>query len=207
MGIDPLAAGGADLAALIDAELASLAADAQALRALLVVDAVVTARVLPSNGLTDLLEIAGRRVAASLPPTVRPDDALQVRVTGFDGERILLQIVATGAPAAVETGPANVPLAPDPGLFATAPLPPAASPTARPPAPAPPPTFSSSAPSAPLATPLGVTTAPPTPPGLGGSLGAVVSRASVTAPSAPGPLAQRVVPRGDVPRADVPRPD
>ena len=38
MSIDPLAAGVADLAALIDAELASLAADAQALRALLVVD-------------------------------------------------------------------------------------------------------------------------------------------------------------------------
>jgi hypothetical protein len=95
----------AELAALIDGELAQLAADAQALRGLLVEDAVVTARVLPSNGLTDLLEIAGRRVAASLPPTVRPGDALQVRVTGFDGDRILLQIVGTGADAAVETGP------------------------------------------------------------------------------------------------------
>src|SRR5260370_36413702 len=109
MGIDPLAAGGADLAALIDAELASLAADAQALRALLVVDAVVTARVLPSNGLTDLIEIAGRRVAAAPPPTVRSGDALQVRVAGFDGERSLLEIVASGAPAAGATGPANVP--------------------------------------------------------------------------------------------------
>jgi hypothetical protein len=180
MSIDPLAAGVADLAALIDAELASLAADAQALRALLVVDAVVTARVLPSNGLTDLLEIAGRRVAASLPPTVRPGDALQVRVTGFDGERILLQIVATGAPAAVETGPANVPLAPDPALFATAPLPPATAPSPSQPASLPP-------------------TAPPTPPGLGGSLGAVVSRASVSAPSS-----DPSAPRGDVPRADPP---
>ncbi|MDB5095518.1 MAG: hypothetical protein JWO85_3619, partial [Candidatus Eremiobacteraeota bacterium] len=195
MSIDPLAAGGADLAALIDAELASLAADAQALRALLVVDAVVTARVLPSNGLTDLLEIAGRRVAASLPPTVRPGDALQVRVTGFDGERILLQIVATGAPAAVETGPASVPLAPDPGLFAPASLPPAAS--SSPPQPAAP--LPSSPATAPPTAPSAVTTAPPTPPGLGGSLGVVVSRASVATPSS-----EPASPRGDVPRADVP---
>jgi len=190
MSIDPLAAGGADLAALIDAELASLAADAQALRALLVVDAVVTARVLPSNGLTDLLEIAGRRVAASLPPTVHPGDVLQVRVTGFDGERILLQIVATGAPAAVETGPSSVPLAPDPGLFAPAPVPPAAASTSPPAAPQAAPASPSASPAAPSAA----TTAPPTPPGLGGSLGAVVSRASVTAPSG-----EPSAPRGDLP--------
>jgi hypothetical protein len=112
-GIDALAAAAAidaNLAARIDAELAQLAADAQALRGLLVDEMVVTARVLPSNGLTDLVEIAGRRVAASLPPTVRPGDVLQVQVTGFDGDRILLQIVGTGADAAVES-PA-VPVAP-----------------------------------------------------------------------------------------------
>ncbi len=128
MSIDPLAgivAGNADLAALIDAELSQLATDAQALRALLVENAVVTARVLPSNGLTDLLEIAGRRVAASLPPTVRPGDVLQVRVTGFDGDRILLQIVDTGADAAVETGPANAPVAPPPSAFVAASIVPA----------------------------------------------------------------------------------
>ncbi|HEV3087055.1 MAG TPA: hypothetical protein VGX96_07480 [Candidatus Elarobacter sp.] len=120
--LDPLAAivaGNADLNALIDAELAALAADAQALRALLIEDAVVTARVLPSNGLTDLVEIAGRRVAASLPPSVRPGDVLQVRVSGFDGERILLQIVGTGDAAAVETGPTAAPFPPG----ATLPLP------------------------------------------------------------------------------------
>jgi hypothetical protein len=128
MSIDPLgaiAAANADLAALIDSVLAQLAADAQALRGLLVENAVVTARVLPSNGLTDLLEIAGRQVAASLPPTVRPGDALQVRVAGFDGDRILLQIVDTGADAAVETGPPNVPLAPSPGAFVAASIVPA----------------------------------------------------------------------------------
>src|ERR1700694_173505 len=109
MSVDALAAANAELAALIDAELAQLAAAAQALRGVLVADAIVTARVLPSNGLTDLLEIAGRRVAASLPPTVRPGDVLQVRVTGFDGERILLQVVGTGADVAVQTAPLTVP--------------------------------------------------------------------------------------------------
>jgi hypothetical protein len=130
VSIDALAAivaGDADLAALIDAELAQLASDAQALRGLLVENAVVTARVLPSNGLTDLLEIAGRRVAASLPPTVRPGDVLQVRVTGFDGVRILLQIVDTGADAAVETGPPGVPVAPPPSTFVAASIVPAPS--------------------------------------------------------------------------------
>ena len=117
MSVDPTtgAVGGtADVAALVDAELAQLAADGAALRAMLVEDAVVTARVLPSNGLTDLLEIAGRRVAAALPPTVRPGDVLQVRVNGFDGDRILVQIVATGTAAA---GPAPPGVAPQPGIF------------------------------------------------------------------------------------------
>ena len=129
-GVDPLAAfvaAGGDVAALIDNELAQLAADAKALAALLVEGVVVNARVLPSNGLTDLLEIAGRRVAASLPPTVRPGDVLPVRVTGFDGGRILLQIVATGADAAVEPGPPNVPLAPDRAAFVAASIRPAAA--------------------------------------------------------------------------------
>ena len=105
MSIDPLAAGVADPAALIDAEIAVLAADAQALRAELVQGAVVAARVLASNGLTDLLEIAGRRVAASLPPGPQPGDTLAVQVTGFDGDRILLQIVAPRANAPSEALP------------------------------------------------------------------------------------------------------
>jgi hypothetical protein len=163
MSVEPLTAAvtaNADLAALIDAELAALAADAQALRALLVEGAVVTARVMPSNGLTDLLEIAGRRVAASLPPTVRPGEAVQVQVTGFDGDRILLRIVGTGADAAVEPGPPNLALVPD---AAIAPLPPSAT---VPEAPAP----VASAPPA----------APPTPPGQGAAaFAAVQSRASV----------------------------
>ncbi len=193
-GVDPLAAfvaGGGDLAALIDNELAQLAADAKALGALLVEGIVVNARVLPSNGLTDLLEIAGRRVAASLPPTVRPGDVLQVKVTGFDGGRILLQIVATGADASVEPGPPNVPLAPDPAAFVAASIRPAASnaPTAPPNAPAggvpggtAARTASAQVPTAGAAPvdelpPLAV---PPTRPGVTADFTSAVSRANVT---------------------------
>jgi hypothetical protein len=141
MSVDPLAAGGADLAALLDAEIASLAADAQALSALLVEGAVVSARVLPSNGLTDLLDIAGRRVAASLPPTVRPGDVVAVRVTGFDGGRILLQIVdGAGTSGAADTsgtaagtfvvGTPAGPVAPSAAAFVPGSIRPAAPPPA-----------------------------------------------------------------------------
>ncbi len=129
MSVDPLAAGGADLAAILDAEIAALAADAQSLSELLVVNAVVSARVLPSNGLTDLVEIAGRRVAASLPATVRPGEVVAVRVTGFDGGRILLQIVGNdeGEPASP-----SPPVAPPPGAFVAASIRPAVAGTAPP---------------------------------------------------------------------------
>ena len=117
MSIDPLAAGVADLAALVDAELNALAADAAALRNLLVEGSVVTARVLPSNGLTDLIEIAGLRVAASLPPTVRPGDVLTVQVKGFDGDRVLVQIVDTPPE---QSPPPPLPLSPSQAYLAAA---------------------------------------------------------------------------------------
>jgi hypothetical protein len=163
--------------------------------------------VLPSNGLTDLLEIAGRRVAASLPPTVRPGDVLQVRVAGFDGDRILLQIVATGADAAVEpllpsppspfSRAAPVPAAPP--LAAPAAPPPAAVPAATPPAalvPAPP-RQPVAGPAAPVrGEPVAVAleqlppASPPARPGGGGTFNSVVSRAAVSpAPASPGPVA------------------
>ena len=187
MSIDPRAgivAGNADLAALIDAELMQLAGDAQALRALLVENAVVTARVLPSNGLTDLLEIAGRRVAASLPPTVRPGDVLQVRVAGFDGDRILLQIVDTGADAAVETGPAGTPVAPPPSAFVAASIVPAT--------PAPP------APVAPAAVPLA--TVPPASASTAAVPQALVAQRAAPAAGATAAPAPRVsAPSGSVP--------
>ena len=205
MSVDPvLAAAQADLTALIDAEIAQLAADAQALRGLLVAGAVVTARVLPSNGLTDLIEIAGRRVAASLPPTVRPGEVLQVEVTGFDGDRILLQIVGTGANAAVEPLAPNLPaiVPPAPPGQTPAPIPvPQGSVTVAPAAPpplaatpvAPPPAAAATTSAAAVpgrAVPVAVEpfppAAPPARPGLGVSFASIVSRAAVGSSPAAG---------------------
>jgi len=170
-GVGGIPAGSVDLAALLDAELAQLAADAQALRGLLIEGAVVTARVLPSNGLTDLLDIAGRRVAASLPPTLTPGDVVQVQVTGFDGDRILMQVVGTEAGAPLEAGP---------------------PPPSAPPSVAPPPSVSAPPPGS--APPLAASApAPPTPatampgPAARGTAGpafeSVVVRATVAGPS------------------------
>ncbi|HXP93506.1 MAG TPA: hypothetical protein VN905_08545 [Candidatus Binatia bacterium] len=91
--LNPLAgsgtgAGATDAVAL---EVAALKADAEALRTLLASGDIVAARVLPFNGLTDLLEILGKRVAASLPPTVRPGETLVLEVAGFDGDRIIVR--------------------------------------------------------------------------------------------------------------------
>ncbi len=205
-GTGAIAAGNADLAALVDAELAQLAADAQALRGLLVEDAVVTARVLPSNGLTDLIEIAGRRVAASLPPTVRPGDVLQVQVTGFDGDRILMQIVGTGGDVAVESGPAPPPVAPDPAVFVQAsiqPAPPSAGPGAAP----------RTAPPAAGAAGSLPPAAVPSRPAVGAAFSSVVTRANVAssgpaAPSAPAagaPPAPGAAPAGAVSSPAQPR--
>ncbi len=95
MSLNPIDAGNAevDIAAVIAEELASLAADARTLAAQLSPGDVVNAVVLPSNGLTDLLDIGGLRVAAQLPPTVVPGQTIAVMVTGFEGDRINLQIV------------------------------------------------------------------------------------------------------------------
>lgn len=211
-GVDPLAAfvaAGGDVAALIDTELAQLAADAKALAGLLVEGIVVNARVLPSNGLTDLLEIAGRRVAASLPPTVRPGDVLQVRVTGFQDGRILLQIVATGADAAVEPGPPNVPLAPDRAAVVAASIRPA-GPNVGPPSPAAPgvqggspATASPNAVPAPVAPPdeLPPLAVPPTRPGITTQFTSAVSRANVAPPPAVESRAAQPVARSEAGRA------
>jgi hypothetical protein len=82
------AAGAADPVAL---EIAALKADAEALRLLLASGDIVAAKVLPFNGLTDLIAILGKRVAASLPPTVRPGDTLVLEVAGFEGDRIIVR--------------------------------------------------------------------------------------------------------------------
>ena len=117
MSVDPAAAaaanasGAAALAALVTAELNALAADAQALQAQVAIGDVLNATVLPSNGLSDLINIAGSRVAASLPPALTPGDQITVQVTGFNGPQILLQILSSGDG---EPGTANVPGTPIP---------------------------------------------------------------------------------------------
>jgi hypothetical protein len=117
MPVDPSAApgggsGAAALDALVTAELNALAADAQALQNQVAIGDILNATVLPSNGLSDLVNIQGNRVAASLPPTLTPGDQITVQVTGFNGPQILLQILSTsdGAPPGGATAaPANAP--------------------------------------------------------------------------------------------------
>ena len=107
---------GAKLAAqvaAVDAEIAALAADAEALTVLLDVGSTARATVLKSNGLTDLLLIVGKRVAASLPPDLKPGDQIFVEVTGFADGHINLRVVSapegeTAAP------PPGVPSTPQP---------------------------------------------------------------------------------------------
>jgi hypothetical protein len=96
--------------ALISAELNALAADAQALQSQVTAGQVVTAQVLPSNGMTDLIQILGNRVAAALPPGLQPGDAFTAQVTGFNGPQILLQVLSSVDPAQLSGTP------PPPGL-------------------------------------------------------------------------------------------
>ncbi|MGD0474283.1 MAG: hypothetical protein ABSB70_13875 [Candidatus Velthaea sp.] len=97
MSVNPLSAGALppNIAAIIAEELAALAADAQTLASQVSPGDIIPAVVLPSNGLTDLLSVNGLRVAAELPPSLVPGENITVLVTGFDGERINLQIVPT----------------------------------------------------------------------------------------------------------------
>src|SRR5450631_708505 len=109
--VNPLGAGipAPNIAAMIAQELAALAADAQTLATQLLPGDVIAAMVLPSNGLTDLLDIGGLRVAAELPPTVLPGETITVMVTGFEGERINLQIVPAAQVTASERTTVPVP--------------------------------------------------------------------------------------------------
>lgn len=93
MHIDAGAGGVPNMATLIADELSSLAADAHTLAARVSPGEILRAVVLPSNGLTDLLDIGGLRVAAALPPSLLPGEAITVEVVGFDGDRINLQIL------------------------------------------------------------------------------------------------------------------
>ncbi|MBV8074187.1 MAG: flagellar hook-length control protein FliK [Candidatus Eremiobacteraeota bacterium] len=113
-GVNPLAgAVGAAIEAAVTAELAALAADAQALSALLQQGDIVSGTVLPFNGLTDQIEIMGLRVAASLPPNVLPGDTLQLEVQGFDGSKVLVKVLSD-TPAAQAPPSSGAPAPPLP---------------------------------------------------------------------------------------------
>ena len=136
-GLDALsgANASAQAAAAIDAEIAALAADAEALKGLLDVGSTARAVVLKSNGLTDLLQIVGQRVAASLPPDLKPGEVIYVQVTGFEDGHINLQIVSAppgepGAPAPTAPPSGTPPQAGTPTSTPVAPgtLPPATVP-------------------------------------------------------------------------------
>src|SRR5579872_2177866 len=108
-GVNPAAAGASANAveAAIALELQALAADAQALRQLLMEGDVVQATVQPFNGITDTLDIMGLRVAAALPPDVLPGETLTVAVQGFNGDQVLVQVLSrtpSSSGASLETG-------------------------------------------------------------------------------------------------------
>ncbi len=153
--------GAAALDAAIAAELNALAADAQALQQQVSVGDVVTATVLPSNGLGDVLNILGSRVAASLPPTLVPGDVITAKVTGFNGTQILLQVLSSTSGPVPATTAASPAAAPPSGPTTTAPSPPSATAPSsasvaasiRPNAPAPSPVVPGLAPDEPIVIP------------------------------------------------------
>lgn len=100
--LDPTAA--ALLAAVNAADTAlletvlDLGVSAQVLQAQISVGDQLPALVLkPQNG-TDAIEIGGKRVAAQLPPDVRPGQTLVLQVVAFDGNRIIVRNLGTAEP-------------------------------------------------------------------------------------------------------------
>ncbi|MBV8355405.1 MAG: flagellar hook-length control protein FliK, partial [Candidatus Eremiobacteraeota bacterium] len=200
-------------------QLAALAQDAQELRALLQAGDVVEATVLPFNGLTDLIEIFGLQVAASLPPNVHPGETLQLEVQGFKGDQILVKLLPPeqAAPPASEP-PIAAP--PQSDVAELTPLPVAVEPEPASPSPASAPeaqTAPPQAPSAPASSPAAaalrggplrppiaasalpmearigtVRAAPPPPPGAGaGATRPAPTNAPPSAPQSAPPLAPR----------------
>ena len=90
-GVNPLLAQAAASGAIdtTTAILQAIAADAQALNALLQEGDVFQATVLPFNGVTDLIEAFGLQVPASLPPGIYPGEQIQLQVQGFQGDQIM----------------------------------------------------------------------------------------------------------------------
>lgn len=141
-GVNPAAAAAAANAAeaAIAQELAQLAADAQALRSMVMPGDVVQGTVLPFNGITDLLEIFGMRVAASLPPNVFPGDTLTIAVQGFSGDQVMVQVLSriTASAARAQTQAAAPPPPADTFEPTNTPVPVVVPDAELPPRPAPP---------------------------------------------------------------------
>lgn len=111
-GVNPAAAAAAAASAVEAAlalELQQLAANSAALKTMLMQGDVVQATVQPFNGLTDVLEIFGLRVPASLPPNLYPGDTLTVAVQGFAGDQVQVQVLSSQAQAAAPATPAATP--------------------------------------------------------------------------------------------------
>ena len=191
-GVNPAAAAAAASAAeaAIAQELAQLAADAQALRSMVMSGDVVQATVLPFNGITDLLEIFGMRVAASLPPNVFPGDTLTIAVQGFSGDQVMVQVLSriTASAARAQNQAAAPPPPADTLELTHTPVPVVVSEAELPRQPA----ASQPAPSqaAPPQTESGTASAPPSPP-------PAPVRGAAPTPQAPPAAARPAPPEGE----------
>lgn len=103
-GLDP--SQGAALGAAVNAadlqflETAlTLDASAAALQAKLAPGDVLTARILPPQGGTDFIEVAGQTLPAQLPPDVYPGDTLALQVTNVSGNQIYVRNLGTADPS------------------------------------------------------------------------------------------------------------
>jgi hypothetical protein len=158
-GLDPLAALAAQTAATqTQIQAIDFGVAVEILQQQLTVGDLLTATVLPPQGGVDLLSLFGTTVAAQLPSGVNPGQSLVLQVTGFDGNRILVQNLGIADP---QNPPPAVDLvlpqtaAPVQQAVVTTILPAAAPPSAPP---------GSSAPAAPPVAAAPVS-APPGPPG------------------------------------------
>src|SRR5579872_5489925 len=107
-GFDPLAAIAADAVSASTEALATAAIDLltfDALQAQINVGDILTATVLPPQNGNDQLSLLGQTVVAQLPPGVFPGETLELRVTGFAGNQILVQnLAAQAASSAPDSG-------------------------------------------------------------------------------------------------------
>jgi hypothetical protein len=66
----------------------------------------VRARVLAFDGVSDTIEVLGRRVTADLPPSFRPGDTLSLEIIGFDGDRLIAHAIERIEPDEQHSSPA-----------------------------------------------------------------------------------------------------